>query len=178
MSYVFHCGHWFGMILVLRVSVPPYSWIGGSFAAKFKLLEEVEVAAPVIDLDPKTLIHKTRLSWVAVTLINKFQGNSAHKALHMWIIALCIPSALSALNAGVYYFTHGEVSRWAASRSSVWAAQTYAAPWISLTANVATTVLFVMFVRHRRIDMSSKMVTVTVLNAAWLFTLISFLVVE
>jgi hypothetical protein len=39
-------------------------------------------------------------------------------------------------------------------------------------------VLFVTFVRHKRVRTSTKVVTAAVLSGAWLFTLIAFLVVE
>jgi hypothetical protein len=123
-------------------------------------------------------IEKTKVPTLAVALREKFHLNSAHPDLHKWIYVLCLPSFVVALNAVVYYLVHGEEARWPAFRGSAWAADTYAAPWISLIANIAGTVLFVMFVRHKRVRTSTKVVTAAVLSGAWLFTLIAFLVVE
>ena len=123
-------------------------------------------------------IEKTKAPTFAVALREKFHLNSAHPELHKWIYVLCLPSLVVALNAVVYYLVHGEEARWPAFRGSAWAADTYAAPWISLMANIAGTVLFVMFVRHKRVRTSTKIVTAAVLSGAWLFTLIAFLVVE
>jgi hypothetical protein len=113
-----------------------------------------------------------------IGLFEKFHLNSAHANLHRWIYALCLPPAVVALNAVVYYSVHGDEARWPASHGSAWAADTYAAPWISLIANLATTVLFIMFVRHKRVRSSTKIVTAAMLSGAWLSTLIAFLVVE
>ena len=130
------------------------------------------------ELDEKALDQKNGLSSFGITLRQKFHLNSAHPDLHKWIYALCVPSVVVALNAVVYYFMHGEGARWPAFRGSAWAADTFAAPWISLIANVAGTVLFVMFVRHKRVRTSTKVATAAILSGAWLFTLIAFLVVE
>jgi hypothetical protein len=132
----------------------------------------------VTELDQKTLDQKTGLTAFGIALREKFHLNSAHPDLHKWIYALCVPSAVAAINAVAYYSVHGEEATWPVFRGAAWAADTYAAPWISLLANLAGTVLFVMFVRHKRVRRSTKMSTATMLSAAWLFTLIAFLVVE
>ena len=122
--------------------------------------------------------RKTRLSAFGTALFGKFHVNSAHPGLHKWIYALCVPSAVAALNAAAYYVVHGEKTRWPELRAAAWAADTYAAPWISILVNLAATVLFVIFVRHKRVRNSTKVATAAILSGAWLFTLIAFLVVE
>jgi hypothetical protein len=124
------------------------------------------------------LEQKTRTFSFNGALREKFHLNSAHPDLHKWIYALCVPPAVVALNAVLYYVVHGEEARWPAFPGSPWAADTFAAPWISLIANVAGTVLFVMFVRHKRVRTSTKVATAALLSGAWLFTLIAFLLVE
>jgi len=124
------------------------------------------------------LDQKEKTSLFGVALRKKFHINSAHPDLHKWIYALCVPSAVVALNGILYYLVHGEGARWPFFRGSAWAADTFAAPWISLIANIAGTVLLVMFVRHKRVRTSTKVVTAAVLCGAWLFTLIAFLAVE
>lgn len=114
----------------------------------------------------------------AIALRQKFHLNSAHPDLHKWIYVLCVPSVVAAVNAILYYSVHGEGARWPAFRGAAWAADTYAAPWISLIANLAATALFVMFARHKRVRSSTKIATAAMLSGAWLFTLIAFLVVE
>lgn len=122
--------------------------------------------------------QKVGVSSFAVALRAKLHLNSAHPDLHKWIYVLCVPSLVAAVNAVVYYSVHGQEARWPAFRGSAWAADTFAAPWISLIANVAGSVLFVMFVRHKRVRSSTKIATAAILSGAWLFTLIAFLVVE
>jgi hypothetical protein len=124
------------------------------------------------------LDQKAKTPSFGMALREKFHLNSAHPYLHKWIYALCVPSAIVALNGILYYVVHGEGARWPAFRGSGWAADTFAAPWISLSANIAGTVLLVVFVRHKRVRTSTKVVTAAVLSGAWLFTLIAFLVVE
>lgn len=124
------------------------------------------------------LDQKAEESSFAIALRQKFHLNSAHPDLHRWIYALCVPPLVAAVNAIVYYSVHGQEARWPAFRGAAWAADTYAAPWVSLIATVAGTVLFVMFVRHRRVRSSTKIATAAMLSGAWLCTLIAFLVVE
>jgi len=124
------------------------------------------------------LDQKTRMSSFGIALLEKFQLNSAHPELHRWIYALCVPSAVAAANAVIYYSVHGQGAGWPAYRGAAWAADTYAAPWIALLGNIAATVLFVMFVRHKRVRSGTKIVTAALLSGAWLCTLIAFLVVE
>jgi hypothetical protein len=124
------------------------------------------------------LDQKTKTPSFGMALREKFHLNSAHPDLHKWIYALCVPSAIVALNGVLYYFVHGEGARWPVFRGSAWAADTFVAPWISLGANMAGTVLLVLFVRHKRVRTSTKVVTSVVLSGAWLFTLIAFLAVE
>ena len=124
------------------------------------------------------LDQKTRISSFGIALRDRFHLSSAHPDLHKWIYALCVPSAIVAFNAVLYYFVHGEGAQWPTSREAAWAADTFAAPWLSLIANVAGTLLFVMFVRHKRVRSSTKIATAVMLSMAWFFTFISFLVVE
>ena len=124
------------------------------------------------------LEEKTRIATFGGAVRKKFHLNSAHPDLHKWIYALCVPSAVVALNAMIYYFVRGEGARWPEFRDAAWAADTFAAPWVSLVANIAGTVLFVVFVRHKRVRSSTKIATAAMLSAAWLCTLIAFLVVE
>jgi hypothetical protein len=136
-------------------------------------LPGTEAARIVPELEEKT--------WIAsfgVAVHKKFHLNSAHPDLHKWIYALCVPSAVVALNAIIYYFVRGEGASWPEFRDAAWAADTFAAPWIALVANLASTVLFVMFVGHKRVRSSTKIATAAMLSAAWLCTLIAFLVVE
>jgi hypothetical protein len=124
------------------------------------------------------LDQKAKTPSFGMVLREKLHLNSAHPDLHKWIYALCVPSAIVALNGIVYYSVHGEGARWPVFRGSGWAADTFVAPWISLIANIAGTVLLVVFVRHKRVRTSTKVVTAAVLSGAWLFTLIAFLAVE
>jgi hypothetical protein len=124
------------------------------------------------------LDQKAGVSSFGIALREKFHLNSAHPELHKWIYVLCVPSVVAAINAVVYYSVRGQQARWPAFSGAAWAADTYAAPWISLIANIAGTALFVMFVRHKRVRSASKIATAAMLSGAWLFTLIAFLVVE
>ena len=124
------------------------------------------------------LDHKTEQSSFAIALREKFQLNSAHADLHKWIYVLCAPSLVAVVNALVYYSVRGQHAQWPTFRGAAWSADTYAAPWISLIANIAGTVLLVIFVRHKRVRSSSKITTAAILSGAWLFTLIAFLVVD
>lgn len=124
------------------------------------------------------LNHNAKATSLGLTLREKFRLNSAHRDLHQWIYALCVPSAVVALNGVLYYLVHGEGAKWPTFRGAAWAADTFAAPWISLIANLAGTTLFIMFVRHKRVRTSTKVATAAVLSGAWLFTLIAFLVVD
>ena len=128
--------------------------------------------------DQKALDQKTRIGLFSVAIRDKFHLNSAHPDLHKWIYALCVPSVVAAVNAVVYYSVHGQEARWPAFRGAAWAADTFAAPWISLVANIAGTVLLVVFVRHKRVRSSTKIITAALLSGAWLCTLIAFLAVE
>lgn len=127
------------------------------------------------ELDQRTRMSNSSFG---IYFRKRFHLNSAHPDLHKWIYALCVPSAVVALNAVLYYFVHGEEARWPAFRGAVWAADTYAAPWLSLIANFAGSVLLLMFVRRKRVRRSTKIATAVMLSAAWLCTLIAFLVVE
>jgi hypothetical protein len=137
------------------------------------MFRKTEAAQIVPELE-----EKTRISGFGVAVRKQFHLNSAHPDLHKWIYALCVPSAVVAINAIVYYFVHGQGASWPEFRGAAWAADTFAAPWFSLIANMAGTVLFVMFVRHKRVRSSTKIATAAMLSGAWLCTLIAFLVVE
>jgi hypothetical protein len=134
---------------------------------------ETEAALIVTVLD-----QKTRMSNFGIALRDRFHLSSSHPDLHKWIYALCVPSAIVAFNALLYYLVHGEGAQWPTSREAAWAADTFAAPWLSLIANMAGTILFVMFIRHKRVRSSTKIATAVMLSMAWLFTFIGFLVVE
>lgn len=123
------------------------------------------------------LDQKTRMSSAAIVLRKKFRLNSAHYELHQAIYVLCLPPLLIAVNALVFYAMHG-TAQWPEFRGAAWAADTFAAPWFSLIANITATVLFFLFVRHRRVRSSSKIMTAAVLSSAWLCTVVAFLVVD
>ena len=123
--------------------------------------------------------QKPRMYSFGIALRQKFRVNSAHPDLHKWIYALCVPSAIVAFNAVLYYFVHGgEGARWPTSREAAWAADTFAAPWLSLIANLAGSVVFVVFIRHKRVRSSTRIATAVMLSMAWFFTFVGFLVVE
>ena len=111
-------------------------------------------------------------------LRDKLYLSSTHSELQKWIYILRVPSTIIGLNALIYYSVRGREARWPAVGGAAWDARTYAAPWISLLANLAGTVLFILLARHHRVHSSSKIATATLLTGAWLFTLIAFLAVE
>jgi len=80
------------------------------------------------------------------------------------------------LNALIYYSVRGREARWPTVGGAAWDARAYAAPWISLLADLAGTVLFILLVRHHSVHSSSKIATL--LTGAWLFALIAFLTIE
>jgi hypothetical protein len=104
--------------------------------------------------------------------------NSAHPDLHKTIYLLCIPSLIAAANAAIYYMVHGYANWSTLSTVAAWTMNTYAAPWIALLANIAATVVFIIFSRHKRVRSHSKVAVSTMLTLAWLGTFLSFLVVE
>lgn len=104
--------------------------------------------------------------------------NSAHPDLHKTIYLLCIPSLIAAANAATYYFVHGYANWSTLSTVAAWTMNTYAAPWVALIANIAATVVFVIFSRHKRVRSHSKVAVSTTLTLAWFCTFLSFLVVE
>jgi len=122
------------------------------------------------------LDQKTRMSTLSLVLREKFHLNSAHPDLHKAIYVLCVPSLLAALNAAIYYLSRGEAN-WSTTNAAAWTVDTYAAPWISFTANVAATVVFIILSRHRRVRSHTKIAIAAVLTLAWLGTFVSFLVV-
>jgi len=126
------------------------------------------------------LDQKTRMATFGIAVRHKLQLNSAHPDLHKWLYVLCVPCALFGVNGILYYFFNGSEARWPIYRGdgAAWAADTYVAPWLSLLANFGASVLFVLFVRHKRVRRSSQISMAAVLSAAWLCTLIAFLVVE
>ena len=136
---------------------------------------ETEAGRIVPELD-----QKTRMAAFGIAVRHKLHLNSAHPDLHKWLYALCVPCALFGVNGILYYFSNGGEARWPVYQGdgAAWAADTYVAPWLSLLANLGATVLFVLFVRHKRVRRSSKISMAAVLSAAWLCTLIAFLVVE
>lgn len=118
------------------------------------------------------------MSTLGFVLREKLHLNSAHPELHKAIYVLCLPSLLAALNAMVYYFAHGEANWTALNKVAFWTVDTYALPWISLVANAAATVVFVIFIRHKRVRSRSKVGTSFMLTLSWLCTFLSFLVVD
>lgn len=111
-----------------------------------------------------------------VALREKLQLSSTHPDLHKTIYALCLPPLIVAVNALSYYLLHNEASL--PESSSPWTLGTSAAPAFSLIANIAATVVFVMFTRHRRVHSQSRVAVSFTLTLAWLCTFVSFLVVE
>jgi len=109
---------------------------------------------------------------------DKLYLSSTHSELQKWIYALCVPSAIIGMNALIYYFVHGREARWPSVGAGAWDARTCAAPWFSLLANLAGTVLFILLIRHQSVRSSSRIATSTMLTGAWVFTLIAFLTVE
>jgi hypothetical protein len=122
---------------------------------------------------------KTPFAELAHTVRRKFRLNSAHPDLHKILYVLCFPSAIVGLHAGIFFLVHGLVV-WPTpiDTSAAWAADTYAAPWISFAANLTATILFLLFSTRRRVRRSSKVAASLVLTAAWLCTAISFLVID
>jgi hypothetical protein len=109
----------------------------------------------------------------------RFHLSSAHPELHKAIYLLCLPPAIFAANAGVYYRTRGQLS-WdrLLNSGSYWGADTYVAPWISILANLSATLIFVSFARSKGVRRSSKIAMAFLLTFAWLCTTLAFLVVE
>ena len=118
------------------------------------------------------------MSTFGFVLREKLHLNSAHPDLHKTIYLLCLPSLLAGLNAGAYYLRHGAVNWLATRHAAFWTVDTYAAPWVSLLANIAATVVFVIFSRHKRVRSHYKVAMSVMLTLAWLGTFFSFLVVE
>jgi len=115
----------------------------------------------------------------AGSLRRKIRFHSEHPDLHRTFYALCVPSAIVALNAAIFFLVHGQVV-WPTpdDTSAAWASDTYAGAWISLAANFAATVLFAFFFRHRRLHRSSRIAMSLVLTFAWFCAAISFLVID
>ena len=118
---------------------------------------------------------KTRMT-TFVALREKLQLSSTHPDLHKTIYALCLPPLIVAVNALSYYLLHNEASL--PESSSPWTLGTSAAPAFSLIANIAATVVFVIFSRHKSVRSHSKIAVSFMLTLAWLGTLLSFLVVD
>lgn len=104
--------------------------------------------------------------------------NSAHPDLHKAIYALCIPSLVAVLNAALYYLIRGKANWASFSTAPIWTAIAYAVPCISLVGNIAATVVFVIFSRHRRVSSRSKASASLLLTFSWFCTSLSFLVVQ
>jgi hypothetical protein len=122
---------------------------------------------------------KTLFADLADNTRRKFRLSSAHPDLHKTLYVLCFPSAIAGVNAAIFFLVHGQVV-WPTPEdtSAAWASDTFAAPWISIAGNLAATILFVLFSRHRRVRSSSKIAMSLVLTVAWLCTAISFLVID
>jgi hypothetical protein len=121
----------------------------------------------------------TPVGGLARSVRKRFRVSSAHPELHKAIYFLCLPPALFAANAAIYYATRGQLS-WERllNGGSYWGADTYAAPWISTVANLAASIVFVSFARSKRVRRSSKIAMTFILTFAWLCTALSFLVIE
>jgi hypothetical protein len=118
------------------------------------------------------------MSTFGVVLREKLHLNSAHPDLHRTIYVLCVPSLLAAFNAASYYFIRGEANWSSYGTAPIWTVIAYAAPWISLVANLAGTVVFVIFSRHKRVRSHSKAAVSSMLTLSWFCTFLSFLVVQ
>ena len=104
--------------------------------------------------------------------------NSAHPDLHKAIYVLCIPSLIAVMNAVLYYLIRGKVNWASFGIAPIWTAIAYAAPCISFVGNVAATVVFVIFSRHRRVRSHSKASVSFLLTFSWFCTFLSFLVLQ
>ena len=113
-----------------------------------------------------------------MALREKLHVSSAHPDLHKSIYLLCLPSLVATLNAAIYYLRHGYANWSTLNTAPAWTMDTYTAPWVSLLFNVAATVVFVIFSRHRRVRSHYKVAVSVVLTLAWLGTFLSFVVVE
>jgi|GEM_PF-2699343 len=119
-----------------------------------------------------------QMSTFGVVLRDKLHLNSAHPDLHKTIYVLCIPSLIAAINAALYYFLRGEANWASFGTAPIWTVIAYAAPWISLVANVGATVVFIIFSRHKRVRSHSKASVSFMLTLSWFCTFLSFLVVQ
>ena len=108
----------------------------------------------------------------------RLQLNSAHPDLHKAIYVLCIPSLIAVVNAALYYLIRGKVNWASFGTAPIWTSIAYAVPCISLVGNVAATVVFVIFSRHRRVRSHSKVSVSFLLTFSWFCTCLSFLVVQ
>lgn len=104
--------------------------------------------------------------------------NSAHPDLHKAIYVLCIPSLIAVFNAALYYLIRGKVNWASFGAAPIWTTIAYALPCISLVGNVAATVVFIIFSRHRRVRSHSKASVSFPLTFSWFCTFLSFLVVQ
>ena len=104
--------------------------------------------------------------------------NSAHPDLHKAIYVLCIPSLIAVINAALYYLIRGKANWASFGTTPMWTAIAFAASCISLVGNVAATVVFVIFSRHRRVRSQSKASVSFLLTFSWFCTFLSFLVVQ
>jgi len=117
-------------------------------------------------------------SWLGASLREKLHVNSAHPDLHKSIYLLCVPSLIASVNAAAYYLRHGYANWSTLNSAPAWTMDTYAAPWVSMIANIAATVVFVIFSRHKRVRSHYKVLVSFVLTLAWLGTFLSFVVIE
>ena len=118
------------------------------------------------------------MSAFSLALRERLHLSSSHRVLHKTIYFLCLPSLVVVANAVAYYLIYGQARLTGPGKASYWTVNTYAAPWLSLIANIAATVVFVMFTRHRRVHSQSRVAVSFTLTLAWLCTFVSFLVVE
>jgi hypothetical protein len=118
------------------------------------------------------------MSAFGLALRDRLHLSSSHRALHKTIYFLCLPSLFTAANAVTYYLVHGQANLAEPAKANAWTLATYSAPWLSLVANIAATVVFVMFSRHRRVRSHSRVAVSFMLTLAWLGTFVSFLVLD
>jgi hypothetical protein len=140
-----------------------YLWKSGLAAAKVMLLNLTKQMSSFADvLREKLHLHL----------------NSAHPDLHKSIYVLCIPSLMAVINAALYYLVRGKVNWASFGTAPIWTAIAYAAPCISLVGNLAATVVFVIFSRHKRVRSHSKASVSFLLTFSWFCTFLSLLVLQ
>ena len=129
-----------------------------------------------VDTPPETEIHESSFP---ESTGRKTHVRSAHPDLQKTFYALCFPAVIIGLNATIFLIAHGQVV-WPTPEdtSAAWASDTYAGAWVSIVTNLAATVVFVYFSRHKRLRRYPKIVMSLILSLAWLCAAISFVAIE